>query len=166
MAQSSLTRELRQTKPFPSPRDEAFVALLRTADMLRWRLSEVIEPHGITVAQFNVLRILRGAQETGLPTLEISTRMVEQAPGITRLVDRLEKAGLVRRERTRSDRRQVLCHIEPKGLKLLSWLDASVPQATEVLFSGLKPGDVEKLTETLDSIRKACAARCPSLRKH
>lgn len=166
MPPSSLTRELRQTKPFPSPRDEAFVALLRTADMLRWRLADVIEPHNITIAQYNVLRILRGAQDTGLPTLEISLRMVEQAPGITRLVDRLEKAGLARRERTLSDRRQVLCHIEPKGLKLLSWLDATVPQATEVLFSGLKAGDIEKLVESLDSIRKACAARCPSLRKH
>ena len=133
--------------------------------MLRWRLSEVIEPHDITITQFNVLRILREARNTGLPTLEIGARMVEQAPGITRLVDRLENAGLVRRERTRSDRRQVLCHIEPKGLKLLSWLDASVPQATEVLFSDLKPGEVEKLIETLDSVRKACAARSPSLRK-
>jgi len=166
MAQSSLTRELRQTRPFQTPRDEAFVALLRTADMLRWRLAEVIEPHNITIAQFNVLRILRGAKETGLPTLEIAARMVEQAPGITRLVDRLEATGLVRRERTRTDRRQVLCHIEPKGLKLLSWLDASVPQATEVLFSGLEPKDIDRLIETLDSIRKACAARCPSLRKH
>ena len=166
MKPSSLTRELRQTKPFPSPRDEAFVAVLRTADALRWRMAEAIEPHGITIAQFNVLRILRGARETGLPTLEIGSRMIEQAPGITRLVDRLETAGLVRRERVRADRRQVLCHSEENGLKLLSWLDATVPQATEVLFSGLKPADVDRLIETLGSIRKACAARCPSLRKH
>ena len=162
----SLIRELRQTKPFSSPREEAFVALLRTADALRWRLAEVVEPHDITIPQFNVLRILRGARHTGLPTLEIGFRMVEQAPGITRLVDRLEKAGLVRRERTQSDRRQVLCHIEEKGLKLLSWLDATVPQATEVLFSGLKPADVDRLLDSLGSIRQACAARCPSLRKH
>lgn len=165
MKPAGLTSELKQTRPFPSPREEAFVALLRTADMLRWRLSEIVEPHGISLVQFNVLRILRGSRGTGLPTLEIAERMVEQAPGITRLIDRLEKAGFVRRERVATDRRQVICHIEEKGLKLLSWLDSTMPQATEVLFSGLRPGDVEKLNETLGSIRKACAARCPSLKK-
>ena len=72
------------------------MGILRTAEMLRWRISEVLEPEGITLAQFNVLRILRGAKETGLPTLEIGARLVEQAPGITRLIDRLELAGLVR----------------------------------------------------------------------
>lgn len=165
MPQSSLLRELRQTKPFPSNRDEAFVGLLRTADVLRWRMSEVLEPEGISLAQFNVLRILRGARETGLPTLEIGARMVEQSPGITRLIDRLETTGLVRRERPRADRRQVICHIEAKGLSLLSRLDTSVPQAGEVLFAGLNSAEIDRLIASLDAIRKACAARCSSLRK-
>src|SRR5690349_13442140 len=121
MKQHGLTAELKQTKPFPTAREEAFVGLLRTADALRWRLSEIVEPHGISLVQYNVLRILRGSRETGLPTLEIADRMIEQAPGITRLIDRLETAGFVRRERVKSDRRQVICHIEEKGLKLLSW---------------------------------------------
>jgi len=162
---SSLLRELRQTKPFPSNREEAFVAILRTADMLRWRISEILEPEGITLAQFNVLRILRGAKETGLPTLEIGARLVEQAPGITRLIDRLELAGLVRRERPRADRRQILCHIEKRGLVLLAKLDTTVPQASEVLFSGLTPAEIDQLITGLDAIRRACAARCTSLRK-
>lgn len=162
---SSLLRELRQTKPFPSNREEAFVAILRTADMLRWRISEILEPEGITLAQFNVLRILRGAKETGLPTLEIGARLVEQAPGITRLIDRLERAGLVRRERPRADRRQILCHIEKRGLALLAKLDTTVPQASEVLFSGLTPAEIDQLITGLDAIRRACAARCTSLRK-
>jgi DNA-binding MarR family transcriptional regulator len=166
MKQTALTAELKQNRPFGSAREEAFVGLLRTADALRWRLSEIVEPHGISLVQYNVLRILRGSRETGLPTLEIADRMIEQAPGITRLLDRLEKAGFVRRERVATDRRQVICHIEEKGLKLLSWLDSTMPQATEVLFSSVKPGDLDRLNESLASIRKACAARCPSLKKH
>ncbi len=165
MPQSSLLRELRQTKPFPTNREEAFVGLLRTADALRWRISEVLEPEGISVAQFNVLRILRGARATGLPTLEISARMVEQSPGITRLIDRLEAAGLARRERPRTDRRQVICHIEGRGLALLARLDTTVPQASEVLFAGLSSAEIDRLITSLDAIRKACAARCSSLRK-
>lgn len=141
------------------------MAVLRTADVLRWRLTEVLSPEHISLPQFNILRILRGAQEKGLPTLEIGARMVEQAPGVTRLVDRLEGAGLVRRERSREDRRQVLCHIEPKGLDLLARLDLTVPQASEVLFSGLEKTEVGRLIESLDAIRRACAARCSSLRK-
>jgi DNA-binding MarR family transcriptional regulator len=165
MPQSSLLRELRQTRPFSSNREEAFVALLRTADMLRWRVAEILEPEGITLPQYNVLRILRGARETGLPTLEIGVRMVEQAPGVTRLIDRLELAGLVRRERPRADRRQVLCHIEKKGLAVLARLDATAPQASEALFAGLSSSEVDQLIASLDSIRSACAARCSSLRK-
>ncbi len=165
MPQSPLVRELRQTKPFPSNREEAFVSILRTADLLRWRITEVLEPEGITLSQFNVLRILRGAKDTGLPTLEIGARMVEQSPGITRLVDRLELAGLVRRERPRADRRQVLCHIEKKGLAILARLDTTVPQASEVLFAGLSSAEIDPLIRSLDAIRSACAARCTSLRK-
>ena len=165
MPHSSILRELRQSKPFPSNREEAFVGILRTADMLRWRLSEILEPEGITLAQFNVLRILRGAKETGLPTLEIGARLVEQAPGITRLIDRLELMGLARRERPRADRRQVLCHIEKKGLLLLARLDTTVPQASEVLFAGLTSAEIDQLITALDAIRRACAARCTSLRK-
>ena len=165
MRQSPLLRELRQSKPFPSNREEAFVGLLRTADVLRWRLSEVLEPEGITLAQFNVSRILRGAHETGLPTLEIGARLVEQSPGTTRLVDRLEAAGLVRRERPRADRRQVICHIEAKGKAVLARLDKTVPEASEVLFSGLSTDAIDSLITSLDAIRRACAARCSSLRK-
>ena len=141
------------------------MAILRTADMLRWRIAEVLEPEGITLSQFNVLRILRGARDTGLPTLEIGARLVEQVPGVTRLVDRLELAGMARRERPRADRRQVLCHIEKKGLALLARLDTTVPLASEVLFAGLSSADVDRLIASLDAIRSACAARCTSLRK-
>lgn len=166
MADHSLLHELKQKKPFPSAREEAFVALLRTADMLRWRGSEVLAPEDLSATQFNVLRILRGAGEAGLPTLDIGARLVEQAPGITRHIDRLEARGLVRRERVAKDRRQVLCHIEPAGLRLLERLEGPVAEATTAIFSGLKTGEIEALLASLAVIRRSCAATCPSLKKH
>jgi DNA-binding MarR family transcriptional regulator len=161
---TQLQRELKQTKPF-RPQEEALVSLFRTADVLRWRISEVVGIEGVSLQQFNVLRILRGARDTGLPTLEIRSRMIEQAPGITRLVDRLEEMGLVRRERTASDRRRVLCHITPAGLDLLERLDGVMPDASEILMAPLKAAEIDSLIHSLAQLRKACAARCTSLRK-
>ena len=87
---SALQRELRQRRPFQSPAHEAVLGLMRTADLVRRQAAALIEPHGITLQQFNVLRILRGAGGEGLPTLEVAERMIEQTPGVTRLLDRLE----------------------------------------------------------------------------
>src|SRR5262249_35367113 len=108
---SAIVREIKQTRPFPSQRQEGAVALMRTADQLRHLLTRYLEPAGITAQQYNVLRILRGANPERLPTLEIAERMIERTPGITRLLDRLEAKQLVHRERCPSDRRQVLCGI-------------------------------------------------------
>ena len=116
MATTPLQRELRQTRPFESAAQEAALGMVRTADLLRRHLSAVVEPLGITVQQFNVLRILRGAGAEALPTLEIAQRMVEQTPGVTRLMDRLEAKQLITRQRCPDDRRQVLCRITPAGL--------------------------------------------------
>src|SRR5438067_12213601 len=99
---------------------------MRTADVIRRFIGTVIEPHGITSQQYNVLRILRGAGLEGLPTLEIAERMIEQAPGITRLLDRLEAKKLVRRERPSDNRRQVLCYVTKAGLDLVRELDAPI----------------------------------------
>src|SRR5688572_9880482 len=93
----ALRREIKQARPFRSMAEEAALAVLRTADVLRRRLSEAMEPVGITMQQYNVLRILRGAGEGGLPTLEIADRMLERQPGITRLLDRLERKGWIER---------------------------------------------------------------------
>lgn len=131
------------------------MGLIRTADIIRRQLSEVIEPHGITLQQYNVLRILRGAGPLGLPTLEISHRMIEQTPGITRLLDRLEVKKLVRRERCPVDRRQVLCTISEAGLRLLAALDEPVGQADLALLSMLSPTEQKRLIQTLESIRAA-----------
>src|SRR5438128_7791686 len=111
--------EIRQRRPFPSVAQEAVVALMRTADLVRRHATALLEPHGLTLQQYNVLRILRGAGADGLPTLEIADRMIEQTPGITRLLDRLEAKELVRRQRCPKDRRQHLCWITPKALAIL-----------------------------------------------
>ncbi len=92
---SRLQAEIRQTRPFASASEEASLALLRTSDRLARRIAAMVEPREITAQQYNVLRILRGSHPGRLPTLEIAERMIEQAPGITRLLDRLEAKGLV-----------------------------------------------------------------------
>ena len=140
--------------PNKPPRHKAAVmAILKTADRLRRGATGMLEPHDITLQQFNVLRILRGARPEGLCTLTIAERMIEQAPGITRLIDRLEKKGLVRRVRSEADRRQVWCRITPGGERLLARLDDPVEDFDRSAVRGLSPGDQERLTALLDLVR-------------
>jgi MarR family transcriptional regulator, organic hydroperoxide resistance regulator len=150
---SRLQRELKQTRPFRSASQEAIIGLFKTTDELRRRTSAVLEPKGITLQQYNVLRILRGAGRNGLPTLEIATRMIEQAPGITRLLDRLELKKLVHRERCPSDRRQVTCRITERGLTLLAGLDQVIDRSESSLLGGLSQSEQRQLTELLERIR-------------
>jgi DNA-binding MarR family transcriptional regulator len=149
-----ILHELKQNKPFPSKAQEAAVALLRTADVLRRIIGTVVEPNGITTQQYNVLRILRGAGERGLPTLEIAERMIESAPGITRLIDRLETKKLVARERCLTDRRQVFCHITASGLSLLTSLDRPILDATNTALGILKKTELTSLIDLLDRTRE------------
>src|SRR4051812_12548902 len=117
-----MTAHLKPPDVFRSREQQATLGLLRTADAVKRSLAQVIEPHGITPQQYNVLRILRGAGPDGLPTLTIGGRMIEQTPGVTRLGDRLERKGLVSRAPCPTDRRRVFCRITPKGLRLLTEL--------------------------------------------
>jgi DNA-binding MarR family transcriptional regulator len=145
--------EIRQTRPFPSSSQEAVVALLRTADVLGRFVDRVIAESGITGQQYNVLRILRGSGEQGLPTLDIAERMIEETPGVTRLIDRLEAKGLVSRERCATDRRQVFCRIARPGLELLDRLDAPVKAAANDALRGLKRAEIAQLIDLLDRTR-------------
>jgi MarR family transcriptional regulator, organic hydroperoxide resistance regulator len=158
---SLLQREIRQRRPFPSRSDEGVVALLRTTDVLRRILAGVVERRGVTLQQYNVLRILRGAGTGGLPTLEIGQRMIEESPGITRLLDRLEKKGLVRRERGPRDRRQVTCRITPAGLRGLAQLEAPVAQASAALLGRLGEARTVTLIRLLDQVRATARAMAP-----
>lgn len=125
------------------------MALLKSADRVRTRLAAVIEPSGLTLQQFNVLRILRGALPDALPTMEIAARMIEQAPGITGLLDRLEAKGLVSRVRQSDDRRCVRCTITPAGLELLAGLDETVARADSAVLGMLNDGEIERLQTLL-----------------
>jgi DNA-binding MarR family transcriptional regulator len=148
-----LLEEIRQGVPFRSKTQEAFLSLLRTADVAKRRFREVFEGEGITFQQYNVLRMLRGAGEDGLPTLDIGDRMIERQPGVTRIVDRLEKKGWVTRDRCSDDRRRVLCRITAEGLDLLARLDRPVDATDGEIFASLSPGEVERLIGLLERVR-------------
>lgn len=150
-----IQRELRQRVPFKTTAQEALVALMRTTDLVKRHVASRLEPHDVTLQQYNVLRILRGGGADGVPTLEVAARMIEQTPGITRLLDRLEAKGLVRRERCRKDRRQHLCWITPAGTALLEALDAPVLAAGEHLLKALNHDDRIAFIRLLDTIRAA-----------
>ncbi|HUQ82130.1 MAG TPA: MarR family transcriptional regulator [Gemmatimonadaceae bacterium] len=115
-------------------------------------------PHDVSWQQYNVLRILRGAGPSGLPTLAIGDRMLERTPGVTRLVDRLVAKGLVARARGTTDQRQVLCRATADGLALLARLDAPVDAADDFMMSALDESDLVALIELSDRIRATIAA--------
>lgn len=150
---SVLAKEIRQQRPFRSLGQEAVLGLMRTTDLVRRGIARVLEPYDVTPQQYNVLRILRGAGEQGLPTLEIGDRMVEQAPGITRLLDRLEAKGLVTRKRCPEDRRQVLCWLTPAGRDLVEGLDDPVDQADATALDMLSDEEKRELIRLLDRVR-------------
>lgn len=145
--------EIKQTKPFPSRQEEAFLALQRTADQLQRRVAGLLKPHGLSPTQYNALRILRGAGEAGLPCSEIGERMIHHDPDITRLLDRLERRGLVRRCRSRNDRRIITAHISSAGLRLLQGLDEAVEEFHRRLLGHLQEDQLQSLIQLLDAAR-------------
>jgi DNA-binding MarR family transcriptional regulator len=148
----TLLDEIKQTRPFPSRGSEALVSLLRTANLVRRHGEEMVQKHGLTMQQYNVLRILRGARAP-LPTMELAERMIEPAPGITRHINNLEEQGLVRREQW--DRRCVLCQISPAGLKVLEALDGPVAEWDSAIVRRLSEEQLTTLLQSLDLIRAA-----------
>lgn len=149
----SIVEEIEQTKPFKTKRQEALVAILRTADMVKRFLASGLREHDITGQQFNVLRILRGAGPGGIPTLSIPDRMIEQTPGITRLLDRLEERGLAERRRCTEDRRRVYCVITENGKRLLDELDPVTAHADETAMSGIADEQLDQFLVTLSRVR-------------
>lgn len=153
---SLLQKEIQQSKPFRSSADEAVLAMLRTSDRLRGSMARMLGPAGVTFQQYNVLRILRGAGEEGLPTLSVAKRMIEHTPGITGLIDRLEKKGLVERRRGAGDRRVVTCYITPAGLALLASLDPEADRFGLQVLSALNGSEKEVLIRLLEKVRSSC----------
>lgn len=156
---SALQAEMGQRRPFRSLRQEAAVGLLRTASVVTRAFARVVEPSGVSWPQYNALRIVRGAGSGGIATLAIRERMIDEGTTITRLLDKLEAAGLIRRERTLPDRRQVLCFVTPDGRRLLDGLDPKVDALDEAVMAGLSEGRLETFVGLLDEIRRANAER-------
>ncbi|HLY09594.1 MAG TPA: MarR family transcriptional regulator [Planctomycetota bacterium] len=145
--------ELKQAKRFAQPQQEAAVALMRTADVLRARVEAALLPHGISPEQYNVLRILRGAPDHRLPTLEIASRMIARAPNITRLIDKLVQKSLVSRCDHDRDRRIVVVKLSSKGLDLVSAATPMVDELDTRAFDGLTRAQVDTLIQLLDAVR-------------
>ena len=150
----AMVDEIKQNRPFRSKAQEAAVSILRTANVLRRRFESAVQREGISFAQYNVLRILRGARAP-LPTMEIASRMMEEAPGITRLVNNLDQKGLIRREQWTGDRRQVLCEVTAAGLKLLERLDEEMDRLDDATTGPLSEYHVEQLLHYLAVVREA-----------
>jgi len=148
-----LRREIKQTKPFASVEEEALLGLQRTADVLERGMSEVLKPAGLSTAQYNVLRILRGAGDTGLACGEIGERMIHRDPDTTRLLDRLEARGLITRERDRRDRRVIVTRITAEGLASLKRLDAAVADYPRRRLGHVGVERLRALVRVLDQIR-------------
>jgi DNA-binding MarR family transcriptional regulator len=147
----SIQSEGRRKRP-SHPEEEAFLDLLRTTDLLSRGPAQVLKSEDLSTTQYNVLRILRGALE-GLACGEIGNRMITRDPDITRLLDRLEKRGLISRERDAKDRRMVLTRITPEGLKLLVRLDEPVQEAHRRQLGQLGRERLGQLAELLLACR-------------
>lgn len=154
MTKSALQRELGKKNPFECMEQEATLNLLKTTDVLCRASNALFDKHGISGPQYNVLRILRGHRKTGLCGQHIVAQMVTQMPDITRLVDRLEANGFVRRERTEADRRLVLVHITPTGLKLLASLDEPILSLHREQMKQLSRAEIAELNRLLVKLRQ------------
>lgn len=151
---SQLASELKQTKPFTSPVQEAVLSIKRTAALLDLRVAELLRPYGVTPTQYNVLRILRGAGTDGLPRCEVQGRLVAPVADTTRLLDRLEKMGLVSRARNTDDRRVVTSKITPRGLALLDKVAAPLRQFEENEVGQVSDTRLRALIGILDEVRR------------
>lgn len=150
---TDLLEEIRQQKPFASRAEEAFLNVGRTMSLLEAGLERVLKPYGISGTQYNVLRILRGAPADGLCRNEIGDRLVTRMPDVTRLLDRMEEAGLVARERDTKDRRLVTTRLTKKGLELVNELDQPIAESHERQLGHLGEARLGALIDLMHQIR-------------
>ena len=156
-----LQSELKQTVPFGSREQEAYLSLLRTADALQSAMESKLKEYGLTGTQYNALRILRGAGTEGLPCSEIGGRMITRDPDITRLLNRLETRGLAERMRGKQDRRVIYGRISSAGLKLLREMDAPVEKFGRDVLRHVGQQKLKQLIGLLEEVRDG---RPPALR--
>jgi DNA-binding MarR family transcriptional regulator len=150
---SRLQDEIKQRKPFESLESEVFLNLVRTVDALEHGTTELLKQSALTAAQYNALRILRGAGPHGLMCGEISDRMLTRDPDVTRLLDRLERRALITRAREKSDRRVVTTRITDEGLTLLASLDEPVERIQREQLGHMTRQDLDTLRRLLEIAR-------------
>jgi DNA-binding MarR family transcriptional regulator len=148
-----LQDEIKQTRPFRTLQQEAQLNVVRTANQLSDSFDQMLKPHGITGTQYNVLRILRGAEPQGLCRNEVSQRLLNRMPDATRLLDRMEDAGLVTRERSETDRRLVTTRITKKGRQIVDDLDEAADEQHEKSLGHLSEAQLHQLIELLTLVR-------------
>ncbi|HET9086520.1 MAG TPA: MarR family transcriptional regulator [Acidobacteriaceae bacterium] len=148
-----LQQELRQNKPFANLQAEAFLNVVRTADVLQHALRQELKPYGITETQYNALRILRGAVDQGLTCSEIARRLISHDPDITRLLGRMEREGWVARARDDKDRRTVLTQITTGGLRKLDELDGLIVKSVDRLLAHVGKEELQTLVRLLENVR-------------
>jgi DNA-binding MarR family transcriptional regulator len=149
----NLKTEIAQGPPFASAEEEAVLNIMRTADVMHREFHRRSRDWGITSTQYNVLRILRGAQPHGLPCAAIGDRMITAEPDITRLLNRLKGLKLIRQRRDRNDRRVVLTHITEAGLELLRQMNPVIDRAPQELLGHLSPSEIAELIRLLELAR-------------
>jgi len=154
---ASLKSEIGQSSPFSSVEEEAILNLMRTSDCLQRAFQQKIRRWGLTSTQYNVLRILRGAQPGGLTCAAIGERMVAMEPDITRLLGRLKRLRLIRQHRDREDRRVVWTQISESGLQLLQAMDPVIQRTPPELLGHLSPEELEEMIRLLERARQPCA---------
>lgn len=156
----------RKTGPALPLEDRVFVGLQKAADLLAQDAAQLLKPAGLTGAQYNVLRILRGAEPEGLACSSIGESMISHDPDMTRLLDRMEKRNWITRERQKSDRRVVKTRITPEGLELLKRLDQPVRDLHKRQFAGIAAGRLAGLAEMLEQISERPARRRGASKRH
>lgn len=150
---TSLRDELHQHRPFTSPQQEAFLNIARTQAVLIDAFEKLLQPHGISLTQYNVLRVLRGAEPEGLCRNEVRDRLLTRMPDVTRLLDRMEEAGLITRERDSEDRRQVVTRLTRQGRQLVDKLDAPVAEEHQRRLGHLTQAQLRTLVDLLTLVR-------------
>lgn len=155
MTPTTLRTELKMAKPFKSVAEEAILSIARTAAVLEHSGAEALKPFDLTITQYNVLRILRGAGSEGLCRNEVGERLVTKVPDVTRLLDRMETAGLIVRQRGSEDRRVVATQITEKGLKLLEKIDRELPAIHARQLGHVSQKRLRELISILEEVRNA-----------
>src|SRR5271157_294287 len=157
MTTPKLQHELKKKRPFESPEEEALLSVVRTSDQLQIRSARLLREYGLTSpTQYNILRILRGEGKP-LPILEIASRTITVVPGITGLIDRLERAGFVNRLRCDKDRRVIYVALTDQGAKTLADLDEPLVTLHRKLVGHLTQGELKELIRLLEKVRERLA---------